>query len=169
MGGQQHAALLDAETLSGLAQRVLIRAHINEFALVAAIAIANEIGRRMHDVACNAGDADVGDQAAGARARKFRVAIGIHHADDALANALAIVRNDVERTAMATLQIVVGRDEIGRVVGQQRFPFLQAPFIEQRRLVKEEIFDFRPRNSYICNSRTHARVHACAPVIILSQ
>src|SRR5947209_2134791 len=87
----EHAAFLDAECFPGTAQHEAVGADVFADALVAAIAVANEIGGDGDEIAVDGDDADVGDHAPGARSRIFRMAIGIVDPDDALADALAVV------------------------------------------------------------------------------
>ncbi len=73
------------------------------------------------------------------------MAIGIVDADHALADALAVVGDEEQRRAVAAFELVVGRHVIGGVVGEQRLPFVELPFVEQRRLVVEEILHLGAR------------------------
>ena len=69
------------------------------------------------------------------------MAVGIVDADHALADALAVVGDQEQRRAVIALGLVVGRHVIGGVVGQQRLPLVELPFVEQRGLVVEEVLD----------------------------
>ena len=85
--------------------------------------------------------------------------LGSLHADDALADALAVVGHQKQRRAVVAFELVVGRNVIGGVVGEQRLPLVELPFVEQRRLAVEEILDLGPRDH---GSRRDG--HACAPI-----
>ncbi len=71
------------------------------------------------------------------------MAIRIVDADDALADALAVVGDQEQRAAVVAVELVVGRHVIGGVVGEQRLPLVELPVVEQRGLVVEEILDLR--------------------------
>src|SRR5215204_7641402 len=100
VGVDQYPALFDAEAVAGLAQDVAIAADIFADALVAAEAVADEVGRNRNQVPFDADDAHIADHTAGARLWIFGVAVGVVDADDALANALPVVGHDEQRRAM---------------------------------------------------------------------
>src|SRR6266700_2366211 len=93
----EHAALLDTEAVAYPPQYVAVGADIFADALVAAEAVADEIGGDRNQVALDRDDAHVRDHPAGTRFRKLRVAIGVVDADHALADALAIVGHQEQR------------------------------------------------------------------------
>src|SRR5262249_26439001 len=76
--------------------------------------------------------------ASGARLRIFGGAVWIVDADDALADALAVVGDQEQRAAMVALGLIVGRHVVAGVIGEQRLPFFELPLIEQRGLVIEK-------------------------------
>ena len=110
----EHTALLDAEAVAGPLEYVAVAADIFADALVAPVAVADEIGGNGDEIAVDADDAHIRDHAPRARFRIFGVAIGIIDADDALADALAVVGNEKERVAVIAFELVVGRNVIGR-------------------------------------------------------
>src|SRR3954471_13480451 len=75
VGVDQHAAFLDAKTVAGLAQHEAVATDIFADTLVAAEAIADEIGRDGHEIAFDADDANVADHPPGAGFRIFGVTI----------------------------------------------------------------------------------------------
>ena len=89
MGIDEDASLLDAKTVAGLFQDMAVGADIFTDTLVAAKAIADEIGRNRYEVAIYTDDAHVGDHATRTGFRELGVAVRIEHTDDALADALA--------------------------------------------------------------------------------
>ena len=89
------------------------------------------------------------------------MAVGIEHPDDALADALAVVRDQEQRAPVVALRLVVGGNVITGVIGEQLLPGVEPPFVEQRRLVIEKIFDLRARDQALRGER---RGHACAPI-----
>src|ERR1700694_4759146 len=84
VGVDQHAALLDPEAVAGAAQQVAVGADVFADALIAAEAIADEIGRDADQIALDLENAHIADDAAGPGFRIFGVAVGILHPDDAL-------------------------------------------------------------------------------------
>src|SRR5262249_40150626 len=112
MGVDEHAPLLDLKGATRALEDVAVRSDIFPDALKAAVTVADEIGRNRNEIAIHAGDAHVGDHAAGTRLRRLGVTVGIEHADDALADALAIVGNEEESVAMVALGLIVGRNVI---------------------------------------------------------
>src|SRR5262245_45665106 len=93
----EHAALLDAEGIAGAPEHMPIGADIFSDAFVAPVAVADEIRGDGDEIAVAGDDAHVRDHAARAGARKLGVAIGVEHADDPLADALAIVGDQEQR------------------------------------------------------------------------
>ena len=123
--------LLDQERGGVAFQDVAEIADIFADALVAAIAVQHEIAGAGDEVALDLDDPHVADDARQARLRGFRVAIGVHDADDALANALAVIGHGEQRVAVARLEIIVRRNVIAGVVRQQLFPFGQPPVVDE--------------------------------------
>ncbi len=87
------------------------------------------------------------------------MAVGIVDADDALADALAVVGDEKQGRAVVAFELVVGRHVIGGIVGEQRLPLVELPFVEQRGLVVEEVLDLGARDDAARRDR-----HACAPI-----
>src|SRR3954471_21221205 len=77
VGVDQHAAFLDAKTVAGLAQHEAVATDIFADALVAAEAVADEIGRDGYEIALDADDTHIDDHPPGAGFRKFGMTIGI--------------------------------------------------------------------------------------------
>src|SRR4029077_16342593 len=161
MGIDQHAALLDPEAVAGAAQHVAVGADVFADALIAAEAVADEIGRDADQIALDGEDAHIGEHAAGAGFRIFRVAVGILHPDDALADALAVVGDQEQRAAVIALRLVVGRHVVACGVRQPVLPGGEPPFVEQRRLMVEKVLHLRAGDQSLGGNR---RGHACAPM-----
>src|SRR5262245_50357337 len=155
----EHAALLDAEGIAGAPEHMPIGTDIFPDALVAPVAIADEIRGDGDEIAVAGDDAHVRDHAAGAGPWKLAMAIGIEHADDPLADALAVVGDEEQRRAMVALGLIVGRNIIGRILGEQLLPLVEPPFVEQCGLVIKEILDLGARDHARCRHR-----HCAAPI-----
>jgi hypothetical protein len=87
------------------------------------------------------------------------VAIGIEHPDDALADPLAVIGYEEQRGAVVAFELIVGRNVVGGIVGEEFLPLVELPFVEQRSLVVKEILNFRARDH---PRRRHG--HVCAPI-----
>src|SRR5262249_13932910 len=61
--------------------------------------------------------------------------------------------------AVVAVELVIGRHVVGGVLGQERFPRVELPVVEQRRLVVEEILNFGARHHRPLRDR-----HASAPI-----
>ena len=110
-------------------------------ALIAPIAVKHEVSRRRHEIAVHPDDPDVADDARQTRLRGFRVAVGVHDADDALPDALAVVGDYEQRPAVAAVEVVVGRHVVAGVVGEQLLPLGQAPVVDELGFLKQEVLD----------------------------
>src|SRR6185295_9769633 len=97
---------------------VTIGADIFADALVAAIAVADEVRRDGYEIATSRDDSDIGNQPARARVRVFGVALRAHQPLDALADAHNVVGEDEQRRLGIAFGVIVRRHVIARVVGQ---------------------------------------------------
>ena len=137
----EHAALLDAEGIPGALEHVAVAADIFADALVAAEAVADEIGGdrdkiavapTMRTLEIMRRVRDFGNSAwqFGSITRMMRWR---------MRSRSSAMMNSVR--AVVAVGLVVGRHVVGGVVGEQRLPLVELPVVEQRGLVVEEILD----------------------------
>src|SRR5258708_32995882 len=145
MGIDDHAALLDTQLRALAPEHIAIGADIFAHALIAAVAVADEVCRHCHQIALRSDDADIGNETPRARVRIFGVTFGAHQPLHPLADAHDVIGKDEQSGEMIAVRMIVRRHIIGRVLGQHLQPFLEPPFVEQRRFAVEQIFDFGAR------------------------
>src|SRR5262249_43205552 len=131
VGVNNHATLLDLEGVAAASEHVAVSADIFADALVASIAVTDEIRGHINQIAVDIQDAHIGDQPPGSRLGKFRMAVGIEHANHPLPNALAVVRHQEKRAAIISVRLIVGWNKITCIIGKQRLPLVELPLIEQ--------------------------------------
>jgi len=76
------------------------------------------------------------------------MAAWVFQPDNAFAQAHDIVGDDEQGGVVVAIRLVVGRHEIGGIMGEQSEPVVELPTIEQVGFMKQEVFHFQAQRTH---------------------